>query len=255
MNIKSNFQEINVDALKVDYSYQREPNPNKVKKIANKWDDEKANVVHVSHRNDGYYVIDGNHTRLAYKSIGGGNILCCVHENLTEKEEATMFVELNTSQTKPNFNQILKAKAEAGVEPESSYLSLLAKVGAPYTLMKGKNGKISCHDALLAVYKSTTPTLMERALRTALHATSERDGFYRVGYFPGLCSLVTMHPDVDDSRLIYVIKNTSLSKITDYAEAFRGGLLDGGYGRTKQFRKAYLALYNKGLKKNKIMED
>lgn len=256
MNINSNLQMLDVASLKTDYSYQREPDQKKIQKIASKWSDDRANIIHVSRRPDGFYVIDGNHTRLAYASIGGKEILCNIHDGLKPAGEAALFVELNTSQNKPNFNQILKAKAEAGIEPESSYIDLLKKVGAPYTLSKGSVNKIACHSALLQIYKTTTPDLMERAIRTALRAAGERETFLRVGFFPGLCSLVVMHPNIDDTRLINVINKTPASKIVDCASMFKLGSTEfSGGSRTKQFRKAYLLIYNRRLKNGRIEEE
>ena len=105
---------INLKDLKIDPSYQRAPDERRIRKIASNWDDLKANLVHVSHRPDGYYVIDGNHTRLACERAGRTDILCRVHEGLTINDEAQLFVELNMNNKKPTFAELLKARAEAG---------------------------------------------------------------------------------------------------------------------------------------------
>ena len=96
-----NFQMIPIAEMKVDSSYQRLADEKRAKKIADNWDDMKANLIHVSHRADGYYVIDGNHTRLAYMKIGGKQLPCRVYEGLSVKEEARLFYELNNSQKSP----------------------------------------------------------------------------------------------------------------------------------------------------------
>lgn len=250
------YQVMDPSTFKIDLSYQREPDPAWVNKIAKEWSDEKANIVRLSSRPDGYYVIDGNHTRLACASRGGTEIICRIHENLTVQDEAKLFAELNSSQRKPSFNQLLKAKAAAGVEPEFSYLQLLNDVGVPYTLSKGSSGLLACHSALLSIYKTTTQTVMSRALRVACRAANEREDFFKVGFFPGICSLVVLHTNVDDVRLVQVIKRTTSSKVVEIADKYkRDSITGGGSGRTTHFRKAYIELYNLRLKSNRIMED
>lgn len=70
------FEMIPVSAMVVDPSYQRQAEEKRINDIAKRWDDRKANPIHISHRSDGtYYVMDGNHTRLAYQKIGGENFL------------------------------------------------------------------------------------------------------------------------------------------------------------------------------------
>jgi hypothetical protein len=214
----------------------------------------RANLVHVSKRKDGYYVIDGNHTRLAYKMVGGGKLACRVHENLTVAEEARLFSELNTSAKKPSFSEILRAKAAAGCELESSYLRLLDKAGIAYAFEGCAHGcTIKCHAALVNIYKKTTYETMLRALMTAKAASAGREEFYQIGIFPGLCDLVVSHPEIDDERLISCVQKTTSAKIREIADKYRrGSATIMGSGITSYYRNAYIEIYNKGIRKNKI---
>lgn len=249
-----NVQMIDLKDMKVDMSYQRIPNEKRVKSIADKWDDMMANLIHVSKRADGYYVMDGNHTRLAYERIGGTSLPCRIYEGLTPKEEAEIFSELNSSQKKPTFNELLKAKAAAGKELESSYFKLLNEANIPYTFGDSTGCKIKCHSALLTVYSRTTYALMLRAVNVAKRAADDREEFYKVGFFPGLCSVVTKHPQVDDWRLISSVRKTSASKIREMSDMFRRGTTTGTNSATANFRKAFITIYNKGLRSNRIEE-
>lgn len=249
-----NFQMIPVADMKVDSTYQRPADNKRVDKIANNWDDMKANLIHVSHRADGYYVIDGNHTRLAFMKVGGEQMPCRVYEGLSVEEEARLFYELNNSQKKPTYNEVLKAKVAAGCEFEKSYFRLLDDADIQYTFTNCRGPKIKCHAALINVYKITTYHLMLRALKVAKRAANDRDVFYQTGYFPGLCSLVVLHPDVDDMRLIDKIRTTTSSKIKDRANMYTRSAISGSSGATSSFRKAYIDFYNSGLRKNKIEE-
>ena len=251
-----NLKIIPLKDMRVDMTYQRPANEARVKKIASKWDDMKANLIHVSHRTDGfYYIMDGNHTRLAAELNGKTELLCRVYEGLTPKEESNNFVELNISQKKPTFNELLKAKAEAGSELEKSYLEILDKAGVKYTLTFGnRTCSLRCHQALLNVYSSSCYDLMLRAVITAKKASCDRDDFYQIGFFPGLCSMITKHPETDDNRLIDVVSKTTTTKIRDIADKYKRGVSFGGNGATAYFRSAFIEIYNKGLRKNKIVE-
>ena len=100
----------------------------------------------------------------------------------------------------------------------------------------------------------TTYHLMARALRVAKKAADGRNDFYRIGFFPGLCSLVVMHPDVDDTRLIQMVRGVTASQVREKAEAHRHAMISCSQSATRDYRKAYIDIYNKGLRKNKIEE-
>lgn len=245
---------INLRDLKVDLSYQRDPDDKRVQKIAAHWDDMKANLVHVSRRPDGYYVIDGNHTRLACEKTGRTDILCRVHEGLTKEDEARLFSELNTTSKKPSFAQLLKARARAGYETEKSYLELLDKAGLKYSLINGASGCVlRCHSALVSVYKKTTYSKMLEALITAKDAANNREEFFKSGFFPGMCAIVVYHPEINKDRLVERIRKTTSSKIMEIADKHKRGSAVGGEGQTTYYYKAYVDVYNKNLKKNIII--
>ena len=245
---------IAVNDMKVDYSYQRPLDMKRVENLANNWDDAKANLIHVSLRHDGFYVIDGNHTRTAYEMAGGDVLPCRIHENLTIQDEAKLFYELNSTHKNPKFIEMLKARAEAGCEKEKNYIHCMDMSGLPYSLQQG-TGKIRCHAALFTIYKMTTDTIMLRALRTAWDAADGRTEFYQTGFFPGLVSLVVLHTNVNDIRLITKVKKVTSSQVNEAASHYKRSSTGGTYTATNSFRKGYIRIYNENLKANKIVED
>lgn len=252
---EAKYEMISVSEMKVDTSYQRVADEKRVKKIAEEWDDMKANIIHISRRKDGDYVMDGNHTRLAYKSIGGDRLLCRIHEGLSIAEEAKFFFEINISHKKPRYGEILKAKAEAGCELEKTYIQCLDESGVSYSLSAHHGGYVRCHAALMKIYKLTTYHLMLRALTTANRAVDGRPEFYQTGYFPGLVSLIILHPEIDDRRLVQKVKRTTAARVNEVADIYKRGIVIGGTSSaTKSFRKAYIDIYNKALKANRITE-
>lgn len=243
--------------MRIDMSYQR-ATTERVKKIAKEWDDMKANLIHVSLRSDGlFYVMDGNHTRLAAEMVGKENLPCRVYVGLTREDEARIFSELNTASKKPSFAEILKSRAAAGYELEKSYLELLEECGIKYTFTSAAYGcTIKCHSALLAVYRKSDRTSMLRALSVAKRAADGRADFYQVGLFPGLCDVVVVHPEINERRLIENVKKTTASKIREIADKYqRGAIIGGGRAATTYYRKTYIEIYNKGLRRGKIIDE
>lgn len=248
---------VNLKDMRIDPSYQR-PAKERVEKIAKQWDDMKANLIHVSLRQDGlFYVMDGNHTRLAAEKVGKESLPCRVYVGLTRQDEARIFSELNTASKKPSFAEILKARAAAGYDLEKSYLELLEECGYKYTFTSASHGCIvKCHSALLKVYRRAGRITMLRALSVAKMAADERAEFYQVGFLPGLCDAVVRHPEIDDKRLIENVKKTTASKIREIADKYqRGTAVGGGGAATTYYRKAYIEVYNRGLRQGKIKDE
>lgn len=95
------------DELKVDDSYQRSidtgPSRALIQKIARGWDWRLCVPLMVSRRDDGLYVIDGQHRLSAAKLRGDIQYLpCCISTYGSPADEAAMFVAANRSRRAVN---------------------------------------------------------------------------------------------------------------------------------------------------------
>lgn len=79
--------------------YQRNPNPVRVKKIAQDFDPNAVGAITVARRDDGTLVIvDGGHRAAAALAAKyDGKLYALLHEGLTIQQEAGLFLELNDS--------------------------------------------------------------------------------------------------------------------------------------------------------------
>ena len=86
-------EELEVGQLKVDRRYQRPIYQPRVKKIADRWEPRLVKVPRVSRREDGDYILDGQHTVAAAHAKFGPKhkLLCEVFLDLSLQEEADMF--------------------------------------------------------------------------------------------------------------------------------------------------------------------
>lgn len=113
MPIKTEVRKLKASQLTVDPDVQRQPQPARVKAIAEDWDDLMVGVLTVSHRTrysaggiavydrpEEYVVLDGQTRLEAFRLVAGdpetnGELLCEVYEGLTKTEEALIFLKHN----------------------------------------------------------------------------------------------------------------------------------------------------------------
>lgn len=111
---------LNVDILKVDHTYQRPLDQNRIKKIAAHFNLKLVFRIAVNQRPDGsYYIVDGQQRVGAINLIGGNFMVdCVVYRLATVREEAELYEHLNWARKNPNaFDQwrARLAKQDEGV--------------------------------------------------------------------------------------------------------------------------------------------
>lgn len=113
-------KKLKINELFVDSKVQRSITQSSVNKKIRDFDINALGVLVVSKRLDGFYhILDGQHRFLAAKECGVEELDCEVHINLTEREEAELFLKYNQERvsTKPidHFNIEVKAGIEESV--------------------------------------------------------------------------------------------------------------------------------------------
>jgi len=90
--------------------YQRVIKVEQVKKMVSNWKPQSVGTPEVSLRDGVYWLIDGNHRKVAATTLGFTHLECKVHTGLTIDEEAKMFVTMNGERTAPTIGDLFKAK-------------------------------------------------------------------------------------------------------------------------------------------------
>lgn len=95
------FHWIDKDDLSVDFTYQRDKlNNNRISEFASNWCWAKCGALSVAIRNNEWYVIDGQHRKLAAdKRSDIQKLPCLIFELDGVSEEARAFVNINSSKT------------------------------------------------------------------------------------------------------------------------------------------------------------
>jgi hypothetical protein len=92
------FEKVKPNDVKLDASFQREPNVKRVDEMAAAFDPNMVGVPVLSRRADGTMVaLDGQHRIAAAKKAGHGEypLLMEIHHGLSAEEEARLFLKLN----------------------------------------------------------------------------------------------------------------------------------------------------------------
>lgn len=126
------YQKIKPLDTTVDFSYQREFDESRAHNMAKKYDADLIGVPVLSLRSDGSHVrIDGQH-RLASAIIAErGNIpvMCEIHEGLSRKEEASLFLRLNGGRSAVRVFDKFKARMVAHEPTALEITATLHKIG------------------------------------------------------------------------------------------------------------------------------
>jgi hypothetical protein len=181
--------------LIVDRVYQREPNVRTIAKMAAHWRPELAGVLEVSRRADGHYVVlDGQHRLLAARAAGVEHVRCLVHEHLTPKQEAAMFVDLNTQRTRPKSSAIFNGNLAAGdpvaLAIEAAVITSGAQVARPSNGSNAPWNHIRATAALERIFDTGGRALLEATVRVLGEAFPEDKLAYSAAMMIGCSSVI-----------------------------------------------------------------
>lgn len=156
--------------MKVSPMGQRELNPARVDRMAANFDPEQVGVPVLSERSGSFYIIDGQHRVEMLRQVGWGDqsIQCWVYDNLTEQEEAEMFLKLNDVLTVDAYWKF-RIGVEAGREVECDIDRVVRAQG----LVVSRDeipGRIRCVGTLTKVYDRSDAKTLGRTLRLARDA-------------------------------------------------------------------------------------
>lgn len=153
-----------IPLMRVSPRAQRDLNQARVDRLAARFDLEQLGTPVVSHRDEWFYVIDGQHRIEALKAIGygGRQVQCWTYAGLTEADEAAMFLKLNDTLTVGAYPRF-KVAVEAGRPEETDIDRIVRAQGLRISLDRG--GAVGAVDTLRRVYRRGGPACLARTLR------------------------------------------------------------------------------------------
>lgn len=148
----------------VDARYQRDLDTRRVEAITSAYNASLVGVPVVSKREDGSYVrVDGQHRLAANIQAGFGDlpIMMEVHEGLSLREEATLFLRLNGGRTSVGAINKYKARLVAEEPDALSIRAILKGVGCKITSGPQRGGVMAVQAVEHAFHKGNLEPTMK----------------------------------------------------------------------------------------------
>jgi hypothetical protein len=224
---------------------QRKFRPAWANTIYKGFDLEKFGVPVVNRIGDWYWIIDGQHRIAALKmwlnDWSGQKIECWVYHNLSEQEEADMFLALNNVRAIKAFDKF-RAALTAGHEDPTNIAAIVRKNKLKISEQKNE-GCISCVGTLAKVYRRGAHCL-DRDLKIVYESFG--DVGLDADILDGIGVLVSRYDgQLDDARMIQALSKLRGSVNTIRA---RAGVLrkETGVQRAHCIAAAAVECHNRG---------
>lgn len=166
----SSIQKVALGKIRVSPAAQRELRQEWVDALVANFDPEALSHPTLNLRSGHYYAVDGQHRIAAVKQwLGDGwerqNIDCRVFVGLTEREEAALFLELNSVKAVTQFDKF-KVAVTAGSSDECTVKQTVETCGLRISREK-RDGNVGCVGTLLRVYRRSDARTLGRAITIA----------------------------------------------------------------------------------------
>jgi hypothetical protein len=246
---RPSIENVLVGELLIDPDYQRsidtEPSRRLIAAIAARWDWRLCMALSVSRRDDGNYVIDGQHRLAAAKLRGDIDQLpCCLVRYSGPAEEAAMFVTANRVRRAINRLDDFHAALVAGDEDAIEVREVVERAGLKVARQTGSQawrpGEVAFTSSVQSVLGKHGDDIVVESLKAIADAFPGEVLSNGASIFLGL-SRILVHPpeDLDRERLFKALGAHSMKQWGAFVQQVKGGDL-----RAQVMRQALLAAYS-----------
>ena len=224
---------VQLDWLKVDDAYQRSidtgPSRTLIRRIGRDWDWRLCVPLMVSRREDGLYVIDGQHrlygARLR-KDVP--QLPCCISVYDGPAAEAAMFVAANRERRAMNRLDDFHAAQAGGNEGALAVTTIIESVGFTVSRKTGSAawvpGEVAFTSAIAKVYRKHGDPVPRQVLGMMAAAFSGQRLVAGSSVFTAACRLVLTPPDgFDPARLGEAMKVFDMKGWASFLQGSKGG--------------------------------
>lgn len=260
---EAKYQEIPIEYLRIDKSYQRPVNTNKINRLKKRYDPCAVGTLIVNQRNieeQVYYIIDGQHRYAMGKLLKFCTFDCEVIQGLSPEEEAKLFLELNSNRTQIISRDKVKARLSFGDPSLVQLQEMLTKRSlfletTRYITKERRNKGALIHAIRLEQLMQKEPSILELTLDLIYISWRDEEGIYRedslkIDIIEGLFYLLNLYKkNMDFKRLTNKLKKTMPSMII--AKRDHNCILHKEKSKTQNLALAILEIYNYKIK-NKL---
>jgi hypothetical protein len=261
-NINYEFEIISIDIIEIDIEYQRIVSEIKVRNIIKNFDINAFGTLLVNIRDDGkYYLIDGQHRLCVAMRLNIEKVPCIVTNGLTQEEEANLFVQLNTNRYQAKSTDKMKARIISNDKKAIEMSDILQEYGLKFNLLNGgsermrKKGYINNISCIEKIYNQKG----EKYLRLVLDIISKTWKFDNGEFDPSALTADTIlglytflnkcYEQLNKNILMSKLKNVPANRLIKQQNINEASY---GKGKSVNFARALLTVYNDKLKTNKI---
>jgi hypothetical protein len=210
-DLDSTIEFLDVEKLTVDPKVQRPEDLNKIRRIYKRFTPSGVGTLLVSRRADGDQVVLDGQTRLAVlnrklKEGGPTQVRCEVFDNLTEEQEAALFVTHNDG-TKPRATDRFRITGVAGDKTVREILEIVTNHGYKVSTFPA-DGSIAAVTAMERIYRISVknkrePNTLELALIVLKRAYGQDYDATRGVVLEGVAAILEEYGSrVDVARLV-----------------------------------------------------
>ncbi len=131
-------QTLPISVLKCAFTYNRPLRKAHLRDIVDNFNPDLLLPIVVNKRQDGYFIIDGQHRTSALKALGIATVTCIVHQGLTEKQEAEIFNNLDAGQKKLSTIESFNSAVFSG---DKKAVDIYAAIGSAGLIAPNNCGK------------------------------------------------------------------------------------------------------------------
>jgi hypothetical protein len=230
----------------VDPSVQRPEQKAWSKRLADTWDEDKAQVPHLSKRASGkYHVADGQHQIAARRILGQEGVWAMAHYGLTRAEEAKLFVGLNENRGVHAVDMFVQ-RVNSGDELYVQLNGILLAYGW-HAGRSGKEGSFAAVTTYRQAAQRHSTEIAERTLKVITQAWGhDPDGAFK-DVVSGIAHLLAHRESLDQDMLI-----DKLTRESPVVLRRRAAEQARALGPSRRFANALIGVYNTNLRKNKL---
>lgn len=209
-----------VGTLLIDHRYQRPLNQSWARELAGHWDDRLMGIFTVAERDDGFYLLEGQHRQAALMSRGEGNrpVPALAWKGLSLKEEADIYLGRNTVKISTSL-ALFHAKLAAGDKAAQEIHRTVVEV---YGFRIGQGGKKSI-SSIATLQKLQSWGVLGVTFHNADQAWGDKDDLSNYFRGPVLLALGAMHKFygklLDPKRLAAQIRPYTATEFQHMAQA------------------------------------
>jgi hypothetical protein len=257
VNETPQYMHLPVDILRIEAYQESRLDMLRAQSYANNYNPSAIGSVIVSHRNNNYYIVDGQHRVVATRLRGNPNtIMCEIIEGLTIEQECDLFLELNKNRKPIDYITRFKARVMSKEKKACDIYNMLESFGLEISKSKSKtsHSKILAISTLDEIYKSSGYNMLYKVLELITNTWNKSTISYSKTILSGMHTFLKSYKHIINEKTFI----NQLQKIHPSVIIMEGNndkvfssISKSGY----RYAKPILFYYNKGLISKKRLDE